>query len=113
MAYNSLLESKSVITTVAMLPIIKESPAAWEHLCTALKKAEKIKNRIYKDGKTIISFNLQLYIKTIMLQEKVHPKRFCFLRGRALVVFGALKYIEKFTDGSDPDQSFDEESMQS
>ena len=48
-----------------------------------------------------------------MLQEKVHPKRFCFLRGRALVVFGALKYIEKFTDGSDPDQSFDEESMQS
>ena len=92
-----------------MLPIIKESPAAWEHLYTALKKAEKIKNRIYKDGKTIISFNLQ----TIMLQEKVHPKRFCFLRGRALVVFGALKYIEKFTDGSDPDQSFDEESMQS
>ena len=46
-----------------MLPIINGSPTEWEHLYAAMKEAEKIKNRIFKDGKTIFSFDLQLFIK--------------------------------------------------
>ena len=57
-AYDSLLASKPVIATVTILPIINETPTGWEHLYTVLKEAERIKNRIFKDGKTIFSFNL-------------------------------------------------------
>ena len=77
-AYNSLLRSASVTTIVSMLPIINGSPTLWENLYTAMKEAEKIRKHIYQDGKTIISFDLQLYIKTIMLQQRPeYPKRFC------------------------------------
>ena len=77
-AYNSLLRSASVTTIVSVLPIINGSPTLWENLYTAIKEAEKIRKHIYQDGKTIISFDLQLYIKTIMLQQRPeYPKRFC------------------------------------
>ena len=77
-AYNSLLTSAPITTTVSMLSIINGSPTLWENLYTAMKEAEKIRKHIYQDGKTIISFDLQLYIKTIMLQQRPeYPKRFC------------------------------------
>lgn len=47
-------------TVVTMLPIINRTRKGWEYLYTAPKEAEKIKNLIFKDGKTVISFDLQL-----------------------------------------------------
>ena len=41
-AYNSLLTSASVTTTVPVLPIVNGSPTLWENLYTAIKEAEKI-----------------------------------------------------------------------
>ena len=43
-----------------MVPIINGTQKGREHLYTAPKEAEKIKNRIFKDEQTIISFDLQL-----------------------------------------------------
>ena len=111
-AYNAVLTSAPVTTTVSMLPIINGSPTLWENLYTAMKEAEKIRKHIYQDGKTIISFDLQLYIKAIMLQQRPDVQSgFVFRMGELHVVFCALKVIGKLIDGSDLDQIFDEESM--
>ena len=113
-AYNSLLTSVSVTTTVSMLPLINGSPILWENLYTAMKEAEKIKKHIYQDRKTIISFDLQLYIKAIMLQQRPDIQNcFLFRMGELLVVFCALKVIGKLIDGSGLDQIFDEAGMSS
>ena len=108
-AYNSLLGVKRVVTTVAMLQINNGSLTEWEHLYAAIKEAEKIKNRIFKNGKTIISFELQLYIKAVMLQQRPGIRsRFVFRMGELHVVFCALKVIGNLIDGSGLDQAFDE-----
>ena len=111
-AYNSLLRSASVTTIVSMLPIINGSPTLWENLYTAMKEAEKIRKHIYQDGKTIISFDLQLYIKAIMLQQRPDIQSgFVFRMGELHVVFCALKVIGKLID--EIDQIFDEAVMSS
>ena len=90
-AYNALLTSAPVTTTVSMLPIINGSPTLWENLYTAMKEAEKIRKHIYQDGKTIISFDLQLYIKTIMLQQRPeYPKWFLYLEWESCMLFSVL-----------------------
>ena len=107
-AYSSLLGVKPVATTVAMLPIINGSPTEWQYLYAAMKEAEKIKNCIFKDGKTIISFDLQLYIKAVMLQQRPDIRSGFVLRmGELHVVFCTLKVIGKLIDGSCLDQAFD------
>ena len=96
-AYNSFLGIKPVVTTVAVLPIINGSPTEWEQLHAALKEAEKIKNCIFKDGKTIIPFDLQLYIKAVMLQQRPDIRSgFVFRMGELHAVLCGL------------DQAFDE-----
>ena len=113
-AFNSLLASTTVTTTVAMLPVSNGSPTIWENLYTAMKEAEKIRKHIYNDGKTIISFDLQLYIKAIMLHQRPDIQSgFVFRMGELHVVFCALKVIGKLIDGSGLDQTFDEASMRS
>ena len=113
-AYNAVLTSAPVTTTVSMLPIINGSPTLWENLYTAMKEAEKIRKHIYQDGKTIISFYLQLYIKAIMLQQRTDIQNgFVFRMGELHVVFCALKVIGKLIDGSGLDQIFDEAGMSS
>ena len=110
-AYNSLLRSASVTTIVSVLPIINGSPTLWENLYTAIKEAEKIRKHIYQDGKTI-SFDLQLYIKAIMLQQRPDIQSgFVFRMGELHVVFCALKVIGKLID--EIDQIFDEAVMSS
>ena len=66
----SLLGVKPAVTTIAMMPIINESLAEWDYPDAAMKEAEKIKNCIFQDGKTVVSFDLQLYVKGVMLQLK-------------------------------------------
>ena len=53
---------KKPLTNVAMLPIINGSPTEWEILYSSMKEAEKLRRKIFKDGKTIVLFDLQLYI---------------------------------------------------
>ena len=98
-AYNSLLRVTPVVTTDAMLPVINGSPTEWEHLYAAMKEAEKIKNCIFKEGKTIISFDLQLYIKAVMLQQRPDIRSgFVFCMVELHVVFCAIKVIGKLID---------------
>ena len=97
-----------------MLPLINGSPILWENVYTAMKEAEKIRKNIYQDGKTIISFNLQLYIKSVMLQQRPDIQNCVVFRmGQLLVVFCALKVIGKLIDGSGLDQIFDEAGISS
>ena len=106
-AYNSLLGVKPVVTTVAVLSTINGSPTEWEYLYAAMKEAEKIKNCIFKDGKTIISFDLQLYIRAVMLEHRPDIRSgFVFRMGELNIVFCALKVIGKLIVGSGLDQAF-------
>ena len=58
-AYNAVLTSAPVTTTVSMLSIINGSPTLWENLYTAMKEGEEIREHIYQDGKTIQAIMLQ------------------------------------------------------
>ena len=89
--------------------IIIGSPTEWEHLYAAMKEAEEIKNCIFKDRKTIIFFDLQLYIKAVMLQQRLDIcKGFVFRMGELQIIFCALKVIGKLIQESGLDQAFDE-----
>ena len=75
-----------------MLPVTNGSPTDWDNLYTALKEADKLQKLVYCDGKTIVTFDLQLYIKAIQLQEKVDIKsNFVFRMGELHVVSVYLK----------------------
>ena len=108
-AYNSLMGQKKPITNVAMMPIINGSPTERENLYASIKEAEKLRRKIFKDGKTIISFDLQLYINAIQLQERSDIQNsFVFRMGELQVVFCVLKVIGKLIDGNGLDQVFNE-----
>lgn len=64
----------------------------------------RLRESVFCDGKTINSFNFQLYIKSICLQEKMNIKNV----GELHVAFCALKVMGKLIDGSGLDQSFEE-----
>ena len=108
-AYDSILGKKTPKTVVMMLPVINGNPTAWGNLCSVFKEAERLRRSVYSDDKTIISFDIQLYIKTTRLQERNDVKNgFVFRMGELHVVFCALKVIEKLIDGSGLDQAFGE-----
>ena len=107
--YNSLIGQKKPLTNVAMLPIVNGSPKEWKNLYASIKETEKLRRKIFKDGKTIISFDLQLYIEAIRLQERNAIKDlFVFRMGEFYVVFCDLNVIGKLTDGSGLEQVFNE-----
>ena len=92
-----------------MLPIINGTLTEWENLYASIKEAEKRRRKIFKDGKTIISFDLELYIKAVRLQERNDIKDlFAFQMGELHVVLCVLKVIGKLTGGSGLDQEFNE-----
>ena len=91
------------------MPIINGSPTERENLYASIKEAEKLRRKIFKDGKTIISFDLQLYINAIQLQERSDTQNsFVFRMGELQVVFCVLKVIGKLIDGNGLDQVFNE-----
>ena len=108
-AYNSLIGNTAPITSVALLPVINGSPTDWENFYTSIKEAERLRQSVYPSGKTIISFDLQLYIKAVKLQVKPDVKNgFVFRMGELHVVFCVLKVLGKMIDGSGLDQVFEE-----
>ena len=79
-----------------------------------MKEAEEIRKQIYKDGKTIILFALQLNLKAMMLQQGTDVQcGFVFRKGELHAIFCALKVVSKLIDGSGLDQIFDEAGMRS
>ena len=74
---------------------------------TAINEAEKLRQWVWSDGKTVILFDLQLYIKAIRLQQKPDIcDNFVFRMGELHVVFCVLKVLEKLIDGSGLNQVF-------
>ena len=97
-AYNAVLTSAPVTTTVSMLPIINGSPTLWENLYTAMKEAEKIRKHNYQHGKTIISFDLQLYIKLLCFNRDLISKTVLYLEWESYMLFSVLwKLLESWS----------------
>ena len=91
------------------LPIVNGSRTSWENLLCTIREAGKVKNVIQSAGRTIISFDLQLYAKAIRLQVKPDVKNdFVFRMGELHIVFTTLKVLGKLIDGSGLDQAFEE-----
>ena len=62
---------------------------------------------MWSDEKTVISSDLQFYIKAIHLQQKPDIRdNFAFRMGELHVVFYVLKVLGKLIDGSRLDQAF-------
>ena len=62
---------------------------------------------MWSDEKTVISSDLQLYIKAIHLQQKPDIRdNFVFRMGELHVVFYVRKVLGKLIDGSRLDQAF-------
>ena len=98
-AYNFLLTDAKPKTIVQQLP----------NLLCAIKEVEKVKNVIQPAGKTIISFDLQLYAKAIRLQGKPDIKSdFVFRMGELHIMLTTLKVLGKLIDGRGLDQAFEE-----
>ena len=70
-AQNSLLNKKPNRPAAMLLPVTNGSPTNWDNPYTALKEVDKLREPVYCNSKTIVTFDLQLYIKAIQLQEKV------------------------------------------
>ena len=101
-------ESKP-LTIVSTLPIIHGSPTEWDNLNTAVKEADKLRQEICPDSKTIISFDLQRYAKSIALQVRSDVRdNYVFRMGELHVVFCVLKVLGKMTDGRGLDRAFEE-----
>ena len=91
------------------LPIVNESPTSWENLLCAFKEAGKVKNVNQPAGKTFISFDLQLYAKTIWLHVKPDNKNdFVFRMGELHILFTTFKVLGKLIDGGGLYQAFEE-----
>ena len=111
-AYNSLARNVSTLTSVALLPVINGRPTMWQNIYKAIKEAQDLSKKIYPEGKTIISFDLQLHIKAIRPQIRPEIKAgFVFRMGELHVVFCVLKALGKMIDGSGLDQVFEEANL--
>ena len=107
-AYNSMLAKANSLTLVSTLPIINGSPTEWDNLYTAIRVAENLRKELVPEQKTIISFDLQLYAKAILLQANPDIRNnYVFRMGELHVVFCFLKVLGKMIDGSGLDQAFE------
>ena len=66
-AYNSILADKKPTNTHCILPIIQGTPTDWSNLYSAIAASAKLNVNIGQSSKTIISLDLQLYMKCIQL----------------------------------------------
>lgn len=104
-AFNSLLTGTPQISHYETLPLDASSPTDWTGLYTALKKVQGINTSITADKKTIVTLDLQLYVKCMELRSKDEIKdNFIFRLGELHVVFAYLKVLGKYINGSGLDQ---------
>ena len=68
-AYNSILADKKPTNTHCILPMIQGTTTDWSNLYSAIAASAKLNVNIGQSSKTIISRDLQLYMKCIQLQS--------------------------------------------
>ena len=108
-AYNSVITNANPLTLVSTLPIINGSPTEWDNLYIAIREAENLRRELLPEQKTIISFNLQLYTKAVLLHGKPEIRNnYIFRTGELHVVLCFFKVLGKMIDGSGLDQAFEE-----
>ena len=66
-AYNSISAHKKPTQTHCILPIIQGTPTDWSNLYLATAASAKLNVNIGRSSKTILSLDLQLYMKCIQL----------------------------------------------
>ena len=105
-AYNSkLCEKIATKTTYAELPLLSTPPTDWSTLYTSLKICQGISTKIAPNKKTIITLDLQLYIKAVQLGDKIGDE--IFLRvGELHVLFAMCHAVGKYIDSSGLDKLF-------
>ena len=64
-AYNSILADKKPTNAHCTLPIIQGTPTDWSNLYSTIAASAKLNVNIGQSSKTIISLDLQLYMKCI------------------------------------------------
>ena len=100
-AYNPVIVDANPLTVVSILPIINGSPMEWDNLYTAIREPENLRKELLPEQKTIISFDLQLYAKAVLVQAKPEiQNNYIFRMGELHVVFCFLKVLGKMIDGS-------------
>ena len=94
-AYNSVIGKSNPLTLVSPLPVINGSPTEWDNLYTTIRMANDL-SKILPEQKTIISFDLQLYAKAVLLQANPEIRNnFVFRMGELHAVFAFSKFLGK------------------
>ena len=105
-AYNSILADKKPTNTHCILPIIQGTTTDWSTLYSAIAASAKLNVNIGQSSKTIISLDLQLYMKCIQLQSIGNiNQNFIFRMGELYTVFCTMKVLGKIIDASGLDMS--------
>ena len=105
-ANNSLISTETPVTAYSGLPLLYGSPTDWSNLYTALRISQNINTQVSPGRKTIISLDMQLYIKCIKRKAEDNVNRnFVFRVGELHTVFASLKATGKYIDESGIDQS--------
>ena len=87
-------------------------PTDWSNLYTSLNIVQGINAAVFPGQKTIVSLDLQLYVKCMQLREKDNiSKHFVFRLGELHIVFAMLKVIGKYIDESGLDRLFVESGI--
>ena len=106
--YNScLIDPPDKLTTIATLPLIKSPPTDLSTLYTALKSCQGISTLITPGKRTVITLDLQLYIKAMQLSTKDEiDKNYFFRIGELHAVFAMSKAIGRIIENSGFDKLF-------
>ena len=105
-AYNSILADKKPTNTHCILPIIQGTPTDWSNLYLIIAASAKLNVNIGQSSKTIISLDLQLYMKCIQLQSFGNiNQNFIFCMGELYTVFCMMKVLGKIIDAIGLDMS--------
>ena len=98
-AYNSILADKKPTNTHCILPIIQGTPTDWSNLYSATAASAKLNVNIGQSSKTILSRDLQLYMKCIQLQSISNiNQNFIFRMGQLHAIFCTMKVLGKIID---------------
>ena len=107
-ALNSKITSPTGITTTAVLPLIKSPPTHLGTLLAAMLRCQMVSSITAPNKRTIITVDLQLYIKAIQLISS-RPElkdKFIIRIGELHEVFAQCKAIGKYIEGSGLDAIF-------
>ena len=108
-ACNSVIGKSNPLTLVSPLSVINGSPTEWDNLYTKIRMMTNDLSKILPEQKTIISFDLQLYAKAVLLQASPEIRNnFIFRIEELHPVFCFLKVLGKTIDGSGLDQAFEQ-----